>query len=400
MIYDIHMKNQTIAIEISHKFVKIVIGKVIDNELVVLFSKKVPIHHLIEHGMIKDKVSLVNELVKLNPLLDEEYHINQMLDDVVLVLPPYGLDIFQTHQLTSVISPEKIIGKLDIKNIYSIIRNKKLPNDNELINIFIDSFEIDSHERFAYPPIGQTSGAITADAKVHTLPKKINDEYTSILRKSGIKVSQKVVSSFGAVELLKSDASLPKNYFLVDIGANTTTVSLVGNSDLIATRSFSWGGDFITEKLIQKFNISESAAEKVKTLFGLDNREMNFDYPIIKGADENSQSYYRNDINETIIEELSQFLILLNGAIEQLNIQHKVNDPNLSILLTGGCSKLHGLVDYLKSNMQKENISLVSSKVLGARDPSMLAVLGAIIVFEKYLSELDSETAVNVLREE
>lgn len=393
------MKNQTIALEISHKFIKVVIGKMVGDDLSIVYTKKVPIHHFLENGIIKDRISLINELVKLNPLLDEEYHINQMLDDVVLVLPPYGLEIYQTQQLTSVISPEKIIGKLDVKNIYSIIRNKKLPNDNELINIFLDTFEIDTHERFSFAPIGKTSGAISAEARVHTLPKRINDEYTNVMIKSGIKVGQKVVSSFGAVELLKTDQSIPKNYYLIDIGSNSTSVSLIGNSELLATRSFSWGSDLITEKLIQKFNISETLADSIKTLFGLDSRQTAFKYPLIQ-ATESTPAYYREDINETIEDELQTFLGLLNSSIEQLNTQYKVNGMELPILLIGGGSKLHGLVDYLKTKLGKEEITLVTPKVIGGRDPSMFAVLGAVIVFNKYLSELDSNLAVNVLREE
>jgi len=393
------MKNQTIVLEVSHKFIKVVIGQVIDGMVSIVYAKKVPINHLLENGMIKDKATLVSELSKLNPLLDSEYHINQMLDDIVLVLPPYGLEIYQTQQITSVISPEKVVGNLDIKNIYSIIKNKKLPNENELINIYINNFTIDSGEKFLEAPIGMSTGAISADAKVHTLPRRVNDEYSNVMLKAGIKIGQKIVSTYGAVELLKTDKNLPKNYYLVDIGANSTSLSLIGNSDLLATRSFSWGGDVLTEKLILKYNISEATAENVKKLFGIDNRKTTFKYPVIKTDDEEKREYYQDDLNQTITQEFNQFTESLLSSMDQLNKLYSVAG-DLPIILIGGASRLNGLVNLLKIRLGNSNISLATPKVIGARDPSMFAVLGAIIVYNKYLADLDSNSAVNVFREE
>ena len=399
-MYYYPMKNKTVVLEISHKYIKIVIGKMKDDEVNVVYCKKVPIHHLLENGTVRDKVTLINELTKLNPLLDDEYHINQMLDDVVLILPPYGLEVYRTNQITTVISPEKIIGKLDIKNIYSIIRNKKLPNENELVNIILDDFSIDSGERFGYAPINQHSGAIRANAKVVTLPKRIDDEYTTILKKAGIKVCQKVVSSYGAVEILRKNDTLPNSFFLIDIGANSTCISLVGNKELVATRSFSWGGDTITEKIIEKYNINEKDAENAKVLFGLDKRETDFRYPVIVSrSEDNTVTYYREDLNETIKNELESFTNFLKTSIEQLKTGYQVNET-LPIYLIGGGSKLIGLVDYLKLNLFNDNVFTLTPKVMGARDPSLFSALGAILVYEKYLSDLDSEVAVNVMREE
>ena len=48
------MKN-TIVLEISHKFIKLAMGYVKDDQVFVNFVKKVPINDLIENGMIKEK---------------------------------------------------------------------------------------------------------------------------------------------------------------------------------------------------------------------------------------------------------------------------------------------------------------------------------------------------------
>ena len=119
------MKN-TIVLEISHKFIKLAMGYVKDDQVFVNFVKKVPINGLIENGIIKERADLIKELSRINPIIDDDYNIDQLINNINLVLPPYGLEAYRTNQLTSVISPEKVVGDLDVNNLYSMIRNKKL----------------------------------------------------------------------------------------------------------------------------------------------------------------------------------------------------------------------------------------------------------------------------------
>lgn len=380
------MKNRFTVIEISHKFVKILIGSVYNGQVIAHYVKKAPIHHLLENGVIVDKESLLATIAKINPIHDEQYNIHELINEAILILPPYGLEVYATNQITSVISRERIISQQDIVNLYSIVSNKKLPVDNELIDIIPEIYTIDSGERYAVAPIGKSSRAINAQIKVHTLPRKINNEYSDILRKAGINISHKVVSTFADVEILSTYKETPKDYFLIDIGGNTTSVSLIGNGQMIASRSNAWGGDNITEKIMQRFNINEKEAEHLKTLYGIDNRKMNFLYPITK--DPTGKEHYREELNSIIYEALDSFISTTNVAMDKLKSLYKV-DREIPILIIGGCSKLHGLLDYLKSKFNKESIMIVSPKTIGVRDPSMFALLGAVIFHDKHPGVLE-----------
>lgn len=398
------MKQNAIALEISHKYIKLLFGYVLGKSVVVSYAKKIPLNHPIENGAIKDRLAIIKELTKNNPLVDEEYHLSELIDKVILVLPPYGLEVYQTKQITSVISPEKVVGELDVKNIYSIIRNKKLPIDNELIDIIPDAFVLDNGEKYALPPIGKESSAITAYAKVHTLPNRINAEYSDCLTSSNIKIERRVIAPFALSELLSTYSEIPSTYYLIDIGANSTSVSLVGKGQLFATRCFAWGGDNITDRIVRSFNISESEAEKIKVLFGLDKRQMKFDYSVYETVvEENKVSYSVEALNEIIETELNEFVKMLNLQLEQLNNVYNVEDPSgMPMILLGGGSKLKGLVPFLKENLVCKNIELLKLKSIGARDTSYANLLGAILVNTKYPVSKDASAAarVNVTREE
>ena len=339
---------------------------------------------MIENGTINDREALLQTIGKINPINDEQYDIHELIDDAIIVLPPFGLEIYGTSQITSVISRERIIGTQDIVNIYSIISNKKLPVDNELIDTIPDVYKIDSGERYAVPPIGKASRSITVSAKVHTLPKRINANYSGIISGAGINIAHKVVSSYAISELFATYKDLPTDYYLFDIGAYSTSVSLVSNSKLLATRSFAWGGDNITERIIECFNINEKEADHIKTLYGLDDRKLNFLYPIATSGD-GATKRYREDLNQIITESLDKLVSLSNVSIQQLALAYKVDTyKTLPFVITGGGSKLHGLLNYLKDKFGKDNIQIVNPRTIGARDPSLAACLGAILVHNSH----------------
>ena len=378
------MKSRITVIELSNRFVKVVIGSVEQNQVVVHYVKKIPTRHVLENGAIVDRENLLATLAKINPINDEQYNIHELIDDAVIILPPYGLEIYGTTQITSVISKERIIGNQDIINIYSIISNKKLPVDNDLIDTIPEVYRIDSGERYAVAPIGKTSRAISVQAKVHTLPRRINAEYSGIISSAGINIAHKVVSTFAISELFATYVDLPNDYFLIDMGAYSTSVSLISGNKLLASRSFAWGGDNITERIIECFNINEKEAEHLKELYGLDNRKMNFLYPITTSPD-GEKKRYADDLNQIISESLDKFVGLANVSIEQLAVAYKVDTfRTLPLILTGGGSKLHGLLDYLKNKLNKEDIRIVAPRTIGARDPSLCACLGAILVHKNH----------------
>lgn len=392
------MNNQSVVLEISNKFIKIVIGYVVEGEVVVSYSSKTLISHVVENGRIIDKQSLVDTLCKLNPVLSEEYHINQLLDNVIVVLPPFGFEAYNANQLTSVLSEDQVVGHSEIRNLINLIRNKRLPVDNEIINVIFDYFKTQDGKAYRKLPIGQVSSTVTGFAKVLTLPKKINEDYTNLLTEAGIKTKQKVISSFASVELIKTYQNIANDFFLVDIGAYSTQVSIVGGKELLGTRSFSFGGDFLTEKIIEKFNINEANATKIKTLFGIDYRKMNFKFPLAESVtSEGTQKYYSEDLNATLEEEITKCVTLLKSTMEQLALTYEATEfRTMPIYIIGGCSLLPGLITFLKEKLENENIKNLIPSSIGARDPSLFSVLGAILVNDKYLNEFDSTAPLGV----
>ena len=386
------MDKPIAAIELGSKKLKLVVGYEIDGKVYVLYTLVKSYGHAIEAGQFVDANRVSDVIASVREFTDPSAKLKLNISDVLLCVPPYGLGIYQTRQVTTVVTEDSKISNLDIKNIYALIRNSAYPlNDKVLVDVIPESFTLDQGRIFARPPMGESSNTLTVSAKVQTLPSDLVDNYQNVLSNGGMVSRRNIVASLAAAELISSFEEMPKSYILVDIGSNTTTVSFVGNNALYGSTFFNWGGDNITEKIIESFNINEADAEKYKIMYGIDNREMNFKAPICTTDDGNGQEvhHFNNELNEIIKEELDVFVRYLNDAVNNIVAQHDKSYRSFPMLLVGGGSQLNGLVSYITPKVMSETVQVVAPKTLGARNPTFFNCLGMILAQSKYLNPND-----------
>ena len=127
---------------------------------------------------------------------------------------------------------------------------------------------------------------------------------------------------------------------------------------------------------------------------------MKFLYPIAKSSD--GKQWYREDLNKIITDCLDKFVNLVDVPVEQLAGQYKVeNYHSIPYVIIGGANKLHGLTDYLKQKLNREDIYLAKPNVIGARDSSLFSCLGAILFHNHHPGVVeDINTAVTPISRE
>ena len=383
------MEKPIAAIELGSKKLKLVVGYEIDGKVYVLYTLVKPYGHAIEAGVFVDPNKVSQTIESVREFTNPSAKLKLNISDVLLCIPPYNLGIYQTRQVTTVVTEDSKISNLDIKNIYALIRNSAYPlNDKALVDVIPESFTLDHGRIFARPPLGESSSTLTVSAKVQTLPKLLVDNYQNVLSNGGMISRRNVIAPLAATELIASYGDLPSNYILVDIGSSVTTVSFIGNNALYGSTFFNWGGDNITEKIIENFNINEADAEKYKIMYGIDNREMNFKAPICTTDDGTGHEvHHMNDeLNAIIKGELDIFVNYLNDAVNAVVSQHDKSYRNFPMLLVGGGAELTGLVKYITPKVMSETVQVVSSRTLGARNPTFFNCLGMILTHSKYLN--------------
>ena len=381
------MDKPIAAIELGSKKLKLVVGYEIDGQVYVLYTLTKPYGFCIEGGNFIDASKVAETIKSIREFTDPSAKLKLNITDVLLCLPPYGLGIYQTRQVTTVVTEDSKISNLDIKNIYALIRNSAYPlNDKALVDVVPESFTLDHGRIFARPPMGESSSTLTVSAKVQTLPSVLVDNYQTVLANGGMVSRRNVISSLAATELISSYPNMPSSFILVDIGSNITTVSFIGNGALYGSTFFEWGGDNITERIIEKFNINEADAEKYKIMYGIDYREMNFKAPICTTDDGTGHDvhHYNDELNAIIKGELDIFVQQLNDAINDIVAQHDKSYRSFPMILVGGGAELNGLVQYITPKVMSETVEVIRPKTLGARNATFTNCLGAILTYSKY----------------
>lgn len=387
------MKKPVCALELCSKSIKVVIGYVINGQVQVLYVLNKPFDGLIDAGNFSDVSSLKRALESINVIEDESAKLLINVNDALVALPPFGLEVYQTNQITNVISEDSLVSTLDISNVYTLVRKSGIPESCGLVDIIPSSFILDEGKTFNYPPIGQPSHSLQVSARIHTLPKNMVRNYVSVIEQSGISVKRTMVAPQGTIELLASYGDeYPNEYYLVDIGSDITTVSLVGKKQLFGSRFFSWGGDKVTEKIMVNFNCNEQEAEKYKMMYGLDKRQMTFDAVICSSDDGEGHEIKHtvSEFNKIIKQELDVFARELNSAITDL--LRTYDNPlyrKFTMVLVGGGSALYGLKEFLEPKVDSEKVMIATPKTIGARDASYFNCLGMILLNEKYPNAQD-----------
>lgn len=375
------MEKPVAAIEFGSKKLKLVVGYELEGQVYVLYALTKPYGHIVEPGQFSDLAKLKQSILEIHEFSDPSAKLKLTISEALLSLPPYGLDVFETKQVTTVIGEESKISSIDIRNIYALIRNASNDVNNSLIDVIPETYILDQGRSFTLPPIGESSSTLSMVAKVHVMPQNIAEAYQKALVSGEINVKRLILAPFAACKLLATDSEIPSDYILVDIGSDITSLSLIGNKSLYISRTFEWGGDHITEKIIESFNINEADAEKYKIMYGINKREMNFNAPVCKTDDGNGHEikHYSEELNTLIKSELEIFTKQLNSALDELLKEYDPAYKKLPMVLVGGGSKLSGLVEYITPKVPSDSVMVATPHSLGARNPTFTNCLGMIL---------------------
>jgi type IV pilus assembly protein PilM len=125
------------------------------------------------------------------------------------------------------------------------------------------------------------------------------------------------------------DGGIGQSVAVVDIGASSTTFSVLQDLKVVYTRDFNFGGQQLTEEIMRTYGLSMEDAGRAKKQGGL-------------------PSNYQPEVLEPFIDDMTQqvsrslqFYLASGGGREQ---------PDM-ILVCGGCANIPGIADVISSRV-------------------------------------------------
>lgn len=165
------------------------------------------------------------------------------------------------------------------------------------------------------------------------VPKKVLQSYQEVAQLCGLNLKGMEAEVFGLIRAVVPKEKTPEVVCMVDIGWQSTTVSLVKKNNLVASHSFDISGSRLNKALSSGLSVSAEEAEVLKRKHGL------------------------NPNKADIFKILSEQINVLAGSIDKVcrDFSETGEQPIIeSIMLVGGNSALIGLEEYLANRLQKK----------------------------------------------
>ncbi|MDY0345421.1 MAG: cell division FtsA domain-containing protein [Bacilli bacterium] len=390
------MEKPTAAIEISSAEIKLVVGYEIDEQPIVLYAMRKPIDAFVERGQVVNLIGLIDALREIKEIKDATAKLRLTISEAILILPPLGLEVYQSDKTTNVVSPTGTVEAIDISNVVSLVRKEVVPHGGQIVDIVPDAFALDNGTPLSMQPLGEKSNSLSIFAKIHALPFSVIENFRRAFKEAGITIKRVLVAPHAASYLLAQDLSIPTSYLFIDMGAEVTTVSLVGDRTLFASIYFEKGGKDLTNAIMTNFNLPFDEAEKLKRRYGIDHRHMSFYPTIAKSVDveEIDKEFTTEDLNQVTEQFVFDYLVSLKQAINSLMANYDKKYLKMPFVISGGLGRLNGIDELIIEAFPDNKIHFCIPKAIGARHQTYVNTLGAVLANNRYQSYLEEDRPV------
>ncbi|MFA5013117.1 MAG: type IV pilus assembly protein PilM [Candidatus Paceibacterota bacterium] len=158
------------------------------------------------------------------------------------------------------------------------------------------------------------------------IPKVLVEQYKGIAENAGLELAALEAEALGSKRSLFEPTDPPT--CIVEIGYQSTTVSVVSDNYLKTSFSFDVAGKDLTLSLAETLNIDPAEAEEIKKQNGLLSDE-------------------REDVAQILVPVISLIVDKIKRVV--IEFQNNENVRVRKMLLAGGTSQMFGIVEYFKS---------------------------------------------------
>jgi cell division protein FtsA len=270
----------------------------------------------------------------------------------------------------------------DVERAIEAARTVATPTNYEIIHVIPKSFTVDG-QRGVKDPVGMNGIRLEVDAIIiQGLGSQIKN-LTKAIYRTGMDIEDLVFGVLATAEAVVSERQKELGVCVVNIGAATTNIVVYEDGEVLHTAVLPIGSDHVTSDIAIGLRTSIEVAEQVKLHYSTcipdevsKKEEVNLGE---LGAPEEEIVGRRfvADITEARVQEIFEHVDRELKKIDRSGMLPA------GVILTGGGSKLSGMMDAAKSYLRLP-VSLgtplgVTSVIDRVNDPSMSTAIGLVL---------------------
>lgn len=366
------MKKIYTAIDIGSDTIKFVVGEYYKDKVNILASHEEKAKG-IRKGLIVDPNLAINSIKDGIKELNNSLGIN--IKKVIVNIPDYNAKFMFVTGEVDIIDEDELITTDDVNKVIKTCVYAKLAQEYELITVVPLTFLIDdSPEK---EPVGKTGKKLGIKGISISAPKKNIYSVLSVIEGAGLEVVDITISGLGDYFEVRNNTLDKKVGAIINLGHETTNVSVYNKGKLMNTETIQLGGTNIDKDLAYMFNINIFDARTIKEKFASSHKRfiaLNDVYEVKNTAGEIIK-LNQIEVTEIVMDRLAEILELARKQILLLTKQ------NISyIVITGGLTEIRAFKNLVYEILGKDVI-IFNEDNLGIRDNKYITSIGMIKYF-------------------
>lgn len=366
------MKKIYTSIDIGSDTIKFVVGEYFNDKVNILFAHEEKAKG-IRKGLIVDPNLAINAIKDGIKVINNYLGIN--IKKVIVTVPDYNTKFMVVTGTVNIIDEEDIITTEDINKVIKESVYSKIAKEYELITVIPLTFLIDGKPESK--PCGKTGKVLEVKGIMITAPKKNVYSVLSVMEGAGLEVADITISGIGDYFEVKNNELDKKIGAVINIGHETTNVSVYNRGCIMNTETIQLGGINIDKDLAYMFNINIFDARVIKEKFASSHKRfiaLN-DVYTIKNTAEEEIKLNQIEVTEIVMDRIAE---ILNLAYKQILLLTKQNISY--IVITGGLTEIRAFKNLVYEIFGK-NVIIYTEDTLGARDNKYTTAVGMIKYF-------------------
>ena len=338
-------------------------------------------------GMAKGMVTNIEDLVSaISEALEQAERMTGLpVESAVIGISGTHIKTLESKGVVAVAKADKEIPAEDVARAIEAAQAVATPANYEILHVIPKDFTVDNQSGIK-DPVGMTGVRLEVSTQIIMGLSSQIKNLTKCIYRAGIDIDDLVFNVLACTESVLTKQQKELGVALVNIGSQTTNLIVYEEGEVLQTAVLPVGSNHITADITIGLRTAIETAETIKL------EVVNLDAKKISRRDEIDLAKYSADEKERTMISLKHICDIARARVEEIlelvnKELKKINREGLlpsGVILTGGGSKLAGLVELAKEKFklpafEGRPLGVEESPVDKVNDPAYTTALGLAI---------------------
>jgi cell division protein FtsA len=234
------------------------------------------------------------------------------------------------------------ISKSDVNRANEVARAQPIPQDRELLHAIPQEYTVDKNQGIR-DPIGMIGMRLETEMYLVTIGSSPAMNLRKSVERAGYHVKELVLEPLASALAVLTEDEKELGVALVEMGAGTTDVALFHEGKIRHLATIGFGGNAVTNDIVQGIGVTQSDAERLKERFGCAYEPMVDPEEIIElpgTASQGERHVPREVLAHIIHQRIDEIFALVQTEIERVGYASRLSG---GVVVTGGAAAMDGV---------------------------------------------------------